>query len=140
MVQHQESTQEDDASVNRSISDDDATEVDATVNVSASSSVFARDPFQFMGILNIPHNLEEYEQTRREDLTQELDRMHRNNLIQFGALCLIPCCLLAMIMMSSFSDKNIECTGIDGLECFYETRAFMNAFSRKCICDSFSIS
>ena len=138
MVQNQESTQ-DDASANRSISDDEATEVDATVHNSMSASAFAHDPFRIMGIFSTPHNLEEYEQTRRDDLAEELDRVHRNNLIQFGALCLIPCALLAMIMISSFSDKDVPCTGIDGAECDYETRAFMNAFARRCICDAFSI-
>jgi hypothetical protein len=137
MVQSQEPTQ-DDASANRSISDDEATEVDATINNNPMSSVFARDPFQVMGMLTAPHNLEEYEQSRREDLMDELDRVHRHNLIQFGALCLIPCALLIMIMMSSFSDKDVGCTGIDGAECKYETRVFMNAFARRCICDAFT--
>ena len=80
MVQSQEPSK-DEASANWSISEDEATKVDATINNNPMSSVFVRDPLQVMGMLTVPRNLEEYEQSRREDFMDELDRVHRHNLI-----------------------------------------------------------
>ena len=131
---------QDDASGHRSISDDEATEVDAVRSLSLNS--VTRDPFNLfpLGMLTTPENLEDYEQSRREDLMDELDRVQRQNLIQFIALCLIPCCLLVMIMMSSFGDSDVPCVGVEGAACEYERRVFMNAYSRRCICDAINIS
>ena len=140
-MESQRQSQEDDVSTHRSMSDDEATEVDAVRNNSLTSTFFTRDPFNLfpLGMLSTPENLEDYEESRREDLMDELDRVQRQNLMQFLALCLIPCCLLVMIMMSSFNDKDVPCVGIDGAACEYETRVFMNAYSRRCICDAINI-
>uniref|UniRef100_A0A7S3VGH4 Uncharacterized protein n=1 Tax=Chaetoceros debilis TaxID=122233 RepID=A0A7S3VGH4_9STRA len=79
---------------------------------------------------------ESYEEQRRINLTEELVRIQRTNFIHFSVLCSIPLFLLALVLVNSFQG-NEECVGLEGAECQFEQRIFMNAFSKRCICKSF---
>ena len=91
-----------DISVRGSISDEEI-EVDE-VNNSTSLSRFARS---LQALMLIPEDLDLYEESRREEIMTNLERSQRQNLIQSGALCFIPCCFPIMILMSSFSDRGV---------------------------------
>jgi hypothetical protein len=72
-------------------------------------------------------------------LTEELAIIQKTNFIHFGILCLVPIFLLLLVLISSIS-KQGSCNGYEGVTCEYEERAFMNAFSTRCICTAFTMN
>eukprot|EP00553_Chaetoceros_curvisetus_P000891 CAMPEP_0204627716 /NCGR_PEP_ID=MMETSP0717-20131115/14254_1 /ASSEMBLY_ACC=CAM_ASM_000666 /TAXON_ID=230516 /ORGANISM="Chaetoceros curvisetus" /LENGTH=172 /DNA_ID=CAMNT_0051644061 /DNA_START=12 /DNA_END=530 /DNA_ORIENTATION=+ len=79
-----------------------------------------------------------YEAQRRQNLIEELDRIQRTNFIHFGFLCSIPLCLLGLVLINSFRSPG-ECESIAGAECHFEGRFFINAFSKRCLCNSIQL-
>ena len=85
-----------------------------------------------------PEEEEIYEQQRRSQLNVELVRIQRQNFMHFGILCLLPLLMLALVLISSFSQKG-TCESVDNYECLLEGRAFMNAFVSRCLCSSVEV-
>jgi hypothetical protein len=76
----------------------------------------------------------ELEERRQRILLRELERIQRASFLHFLLLCLIPFTLMLLILVTVLKDE-IDCNSI-ATTCREETRSFMNAFTRRCICDA----
>lgn len=79
--------------------------------------------------------------TRREIVLRELERVQKANFIHFFVLCLVPTSLL-LIVISAILNEETECgndyvdSGGVSLVCEKEERAFVNAFTSRCLCNA----
>jgi len=81
--------------------------------------------------------LPEDEAHSREILLHEIHRAQRANFLHFLLLCSIPIIFL-VVVLSSINDS-IDCSD-DLVFCSRESRAFINAFSSRCMCDAIVIA
>mmetsp|Transcript_7370 Transcript_7370/g.10539 ORF Transcript_7370/g.10539 Transcript_7370/m.10539 type:complete len:180 (+) Transcript_7370:33-572(+) len=79
-----------------------------------------------------------FEQRRREVLTRDLRRLQRANFINFLVLCSVPVILLFIVLINVVTDIG-ECSGSVGIVCKSEPRAFMNAFTSRCLCEAIQV-
>jgi len=77
---------------------------------------------------------EEGEELRREMMLREVERIQRTNFAHFMLLCLVPTSLLLIVLSSVLGDDD-ACAGAPA-SCANEPRAFINAFTTRCICDA----
>ena len=78
--------------------------------------------------------------TRRETVLRELERVQKANFIHFLILCLVPTSLL-LIVISAIMNEESDCgsaieSGGVSLVCEKEERAFVNAFTSRCLCNA----
>jgi hypothetical protein len=85
----------------------------------------------------IEQNGPEMEERRRNVLLRELQRVQRTSFVHFVLLCLIPTCLLFIVVATVLGEDG-ECYS-EVTNCFKEKRTFINAFTTRCVCDAIDI-
>merc|ERR1711966_97414 len=76
---------------------------------------------------------------RRRIILQQMSTVQRANFIHFLVLCLVPTTLLLIVIVAMISEEG-ECGSTTDLTvCEMEPRSFVNAFTRRCICDALKI-
>ncbi|EJK69523.1 hypothetical protein THAOC_09209 [Thalassiosira oceanica] len=83
---------------------------------------------------------EEALNTRRETVLRELERVQKANFVHFFILCLVPTSLLLIVISAILNEENdcgnaVESGGVS-LMCEKEERAFVNAFTSRCLCNA----
>lgn len=86
----------------------------------------------------IEQNGPEMEDRRRNILVSELQRVQRSSFIHFIILCLIPTALMLVVVATILSEED-DCSSV-ATTCIKEERAFVNAFTTRCICDAIDIA
>ena len=81
----------------------------------------------------------EMEERRRNVLMRELNRVQRASFMHFMLLCLIPTTLLFVVIVTVLAGDNEECTS-EVTHCEREPRAFVNAFTTRCVCEAIIVS
>jgi hypothetical protein len=79
----------------------------------------------------------EMEERRRNVLLGELRRVQRASFVHFVLLCLIPTALLIIVIATVVGEEE-DCES-DATFCELEPRAFVNAFTTRCVCDSIPV-
>jgi predicted nucleic acid-binding Zn ribbon protein len=92
------------------------------------------DLFGFVGL----EDTLEMQERRRNILLRELHRVQRASFIHFLILCLIPTCLL-VIVIATVLGQDDECNS-EATTCTKEARTFINAFTTRCVCEAIKIA
>jgi hypothetical protein len=90
---------------------------------------------------------EEMEQRRLDILAAELKRVQKTSFWHFLYMCALPVMLLLVILLMSWVDSrnNGSCDNIMGdsgtlVQCHWEPRTMLSAFTTRCICEAIPVS